>query len=138
MIWLNPENVTLGTFALRDVTHIAIDRAARRTAEEWTDLGPHAGFVDVPEQRVTVFISRQILETETSAPKPGETHALTFRTGPRASASANRLVTLTAVVTSVEHSISKSGRATQSIRATAISSDGAVDPVTETAVEGEL
>lgn len=138
MIWLNPVKVTLGPYELRNVTLIAVDRTARRTAEEWTDLGPHAGFADVPEQRVSISIARQILETETTGPKPGESHTLTFRTSPGASAASVRAVSIAVVVISVEHAITKAGRATQGIRATAISSDGAIDPVVETAVEGEI
>lgn len=138
MIWLNPERVTLGPFELRNVLSVAVDRDAHRTAEEWTDLGPHLGFADVPEQRVSVMISRRILETETVGPKPGESHALVFRTSAGASAAGVRLVSMTVVVTSVDHLISSSGRATQRIRAAALSTDGAADPVSETAVEGEV
>lgn len=138
MIWLNPDKVTLGSFELRNVSLVAVDRAARRTAEEWTDVGPHLGFADVPEQRVSVSISRQILETETTGPRPGEAHALTFRTSAGSSAAAVRSVSMTVVVRSVEYVIGKSGRATQMIRGVAVSSDGVVDPVVETAVEGEV
>lgn len=56
MIWLNPDRVALGSFELRHVTSIAVDREARRRTEEWTDLGPHLAFADVPEQRVNVMV----------------------------------------------------------------------------------
>lgn len=138
MIWLNPERVTLGPFELRNVSVVALDRVAHRTAEEWTDLGPHIGFVDVPEQRVVVSIARQVLETETTGPKPGESHALSFRTAAGSSAAAVRTVNMTVVVTSVEHTMTKGGRATQGIHAVALSSDGIVDPVVEAAAEGEV
>lgn len=138
MIWLNPEKVSLGSLELRNVTLIAVDRGARRTAEEWTDLGPHVGFADVPEQRIGVLISRRILESETTGPKPGESYTLTFRTSAGASAAAVRSVGIPVVIRSVEHSVSASGSASQKIRAVAVSSDGAADPVTESAVEGEV
>lgn len=138
MIWLNPEKVTLGSFELKDVTLVAVDRTARRTAEEWTDIGPHVGFADVPEQRVSVSIARRILETETTGPRPGESHLLTFRTAAGASAAAVRQVSMTVVITSVEHAITAGGRASQGIKGIAVSSDGQADPITETAVEGEV
>ncbi|MBL8745923.1 MAG: hypothetical protein JNK58_06150 [Phycisphaerae bacterium] len=138
MIWLNPVKVMLGSFELRNVSLVAVDRGARRLVEEWTDLGPHVGFVDVPEQRVVVSISRHVVETETVAPKPGESHTLTFRSSAGLSAAGVRLVSIAVVVTSVEHAMTKGGRATQSIRAVAVSSDGAADPVVETLVEGEV
>jgi hypothetical protein len=138
MIWLNPEKVTFGPFELRNVMSVAVDRVSHRTAEEWTDLGPHLGFADVPEQRVSVMIFRRILETETTGPRPGESHALAFRTSAGASAAAARLVSMSVVVTSVEHFVSSSGRATQRIRGAAVSNDGLADPMVETAVEGEV
>lgn len=138
MIWLNPEKVSLGSLELRNVTLVGVDREARRIAEEWTDLGPHMGFADVPEQRIGVLIARRILESETTGPKPGESHTLTFRTAAGASAAAVRSVSIPVVIRSVEHSVSASGSASQKIRAVAVSSDGAADPVTESAVEGEV
>lgn len=137
MIFLNPLSVKLGAFTLTNVTHIAIDRAARRTAEEWTDLGAFASFADVPEQRAAITIARRITETETTAPKPGDSLTLSFRAAPSASAAQNRAVSATIVITAVEHAISSRGIATQQLRAVAVSATGAADPITETAVEGE-
>lgn len=138
MIWLNPDKVVLGGFELRNVLAVAVDRTARRSAEEWTDFGPHVGFADVPEQRVSISITRRVLETETTGPKPGEQHALSFRTSASASGASVRQVSAMVVVRAVEHAVASSGRATQRIQATAVSSDGAADPISETAVEGEV
>lgn len=137
MIWLNPDRVMLGAIELRDVFMIAVDRAARRLAEEWTDLGPHAGFADVPEQRVMVSLARRILESEAASPKPGEAHTLTFRAGASASAAGVWAYSIPVVVVSVEHSMAASGGAMQRLRAVAVSPDGLADPVTESAAEGE-
>lgn len=138
MIYLNPASVKLGTFDLTNVFSIALDREARRLIEEWTDLGPFENFADVPEQRVSVWIARRILATETSGPKPGESHALSFRAADGADASSVRSVSMTVVVTAVEHTLSSSGRATQRIRGVAVSTTGSGDPVTETLTEGEV
>lgn len=130
--------VVLGTHTLTSVTHLAIDRVARRAAVEWTDMGPHAAFADVPEQRVGVVIVRHVLASETTGPRPGDALTLTARAATNNSAAATLTINATLVITAVEHHIAASGRATQTIRATAVSTSGAADPITESINQGEL
>lgn len=137
MLFLNPNKVTLGTLELTNVAYLAFDRGARRSALEWTDLGPHVGFADVPEQRVDVTIVRRVMTSEPTAPKPGESLVLSLRAAPGASAANILQVTATVVITAVEHSYSAGGKATQTVRAVCVSTTGAADPVTETITQGE-
>ncbi len=136
MIWLNPQSVTLGSLNLTDVTIVAIDRAASRLVIEHTDLGPYVGFVDVPEQRVSIKLAREVRASEASPAKPGDQLTLSFRSSPNASGTPGRAVSASVVVTAVEHSFSPRAGLRQEINAIAVSSDGAADPITETETSG--
>lgn len=136
MIWLNPDQVTLGSNALTGVLFIAVDRAAAKLVVERTDLGPYAAFADAPEQRITIRISREVRADESTPVRPGDLAALSFRTAPNASAAGGRAVAATVVIVSIEHTISPRGGARQTIEAIPISADGAADPIAETASPG--
>lgn len=138
MVFLNPDIVKLGALTLANVQFVAIDREARRTALEYTDLGPYAAFADVPEQRVVVRIVRRIAESEALAIKPGDRLALSLRAAPNLSAGPVRAISATVVISAVEFTMSQRGGATQRISAIAISSTGAVDPITSVAAGGEV
>lgn len=138
MVFLNPDIVTLGALTLTNVQFVAIDREARRTALEYSDLGPHAAFVDVPEQRITVRIVRRITESEALPIKPGDRLALALRAAPNLSGAGVRASAATVVITAVESTLSNRGGATQRISAIAISADGAADPITISSATGEI
>jgi hypothetical protein len=91
----------------------------------------------VPEQRVDLTIVRRVTSTETAAPRPGDSLALSLRAAPGASAANILQVSASIVITAVEHSYSAAGKATQTIRALCISATGAADPITETITQGE-
>ena len=97
MIWLNPESVTIGGVALTEVRAVAVDREAKRRVEEQGDVGPHLVFVDVPEQRVWVRITRSVVRSEALTLRPGDSVAVSFRTAPGASAAGVRRVSATVV-----------------------------------------
>ncbi len=138
MIWLNPQSVTLGTVVLDNVDSVSIDRTAARTALEFTDAGPYPGFVDVPEQRVDVRITRRITASHDTGLRPGDSVLLTMRRAPGASAAGVSRVQASVVIASIEHSMSASRGATQRIEAIGVSSDGASDPVVVTPDTGEV
>ena len=138
MVFLNPDRVTLGSLTLTNVQFVAIDREARRTALEYTDLGPYAAFADVPEQRVSVRIVRRITESEALPIKPGDRVTMALRTAPNLSAAGVRAIAATVVISAVEFTLSNRGGAVQRISAIAISTTGAVDPVTTTVAGGEV
>jgi len=137
MVFLNPDIVNLGALTLTNVQFVAIDREARRTALEYTDLGPYAAFADVPEQRVSVRIVRRITESEALPIEPGDRVALSLRSAPNLSAAGVRAISATIVISAVESTLSNRGGATQRISAIAISSTGAADPITTTSVNRE-
>ena len=137
MVFLNPDTVTLGALALTNVQFVAFDREARRTALEYTDLGPYAAFADVPEQRIVVRIVRRITESEALPIKPGDRATLSLRSGPNLSGAAVRATSATVVVTAVEFALSNRSGATQRISAVALSTNGAADPITTTPDAGE-
>lgn len=135
MLILNPPHVTLGPHTFTDVALLAIDRAAERTAEEWSDAGPHPVFADVPEQRTLIRIVRRPERDDLTPPRPGEQHALTFRISPNLSDADRRRITIpAAVVTAVTHQVGGPKGAQQTITLTALSSDGATDPVAVTTI----
>ncbi len=143
MLWLNPELVTLAlagapSLTLDGVRSISINRSAARLALEFTDLGPHVGFADAPEQRVDIVIERNV-SPETAAPSaalaPGALGALSFRAAAANSDRAGRLISAQAVVTRVRHDHSRSLGWLQTIALVAISDDGASDPILVSAEE---
>lgn len=138
MVFLNPDTVTLGALALTNVQFVAVDREARRTALEYTDLGPYAAFADVPEQRITVRIVRRITDSEALPIKPGDRATLSLRAAPNLSAAGVRAMSATVVVSAVEFTLSSRGGATQRISAIAISSTGGADPISNTVSSGEV
>jgi hypothetical protein len=132
---LLPDHVSFGPHTLDDVLWLAVDRAAERTALEWSDDGPHAVFADVPEQRVTLRLTRLIVGQAPSSVVPGERHTLAAEFAATA-ASARRRLTVSAVVTGVEYQLTGPSAAAGSARATrqhitlvALSPDGVADPV---------
>lgn len=138
MLWLNPTLVMLGASALDNVEQLAVSRAPHRLATEWTDLGPHLAFADVPEQRVDLRIRRRLTDSTTLALVPGDRVAFTARRAPTAGAIGIVEITAQIVILGVDYTLSRSGGPTQLIHAIAISSDGASDPITERSVEGEI
>lgn len=138
MIWLSPQQVSLGSIVLDHVTMLSIDRSPHKTALQWTDLGPHLGFADVPEQRVDVRIEREIIESESVDLKPGDEVTLIARRAPGASAAGVVQISATVVILSIDHTLSKSRGARQRIHAIAISAGGLSDPITVQDVEGEI
>lgn len=138
MVWLNPDTVTLDSTVLTHVTFAAIDREARRTAIEWTDLGAYPAFADVPEQRVTVRITRRVSASEPAPARPGDQVLFTLRSAPGASAAGVRVVSATVVITEIAHAWSSAAGLTQRITALALSPTGAEDPVTDTLQEAEI
>jgi hypothetical protein len=138
MLWLNPQQVMLGSALLGNVESLTIDRSPRKTALEWTDLGPHLSFADVPEQRIDIRLTRRLIESESTDLEPGDEVSLIARRAPSASAAQVIEIAATVVILRIDHSISKSRGARQHIHAIAISSDGLADPVVEREVEGEI
>jgi len=133
MLFLNPQNVAFDALSLDHVVAIAVDRTAHRLALEYSDAGPYPTFVDVPEQKLTLRIVRDLLDADpmlTSALTPGLQANLTFTTAPNASDAAPQTFTVTVVVTALNTDFSRKKTPAQTITAIALSSDGADDPFT--------
>lgn len=139
MLLLNPESVKFGSSLWTDVTGVVIDRAAERLAAEWSDMGPYAVLVDVPEQRVTVRVTRRLVRDTPSSPVPSDAAELTVCTSPGAGDARRRRIRIQCVVTGVTHDMKDQRSATQTITLLAVSSDGAANPVTvEDATDGSF
>jgi hypothetical protein len=132
MITFNPQSVSFLGSPLTDVDAIAVDRRSSKQTEERTDLGPHIVFADVPEQRVTVFITRSLTRDEPTSFTPGAQGQLRFTTAPSGSDAQRRTYTATAVVLSIDYDLSRKAGARQRIALLALSTDGAADPINET------
>ncbi len=134
---ITPDIITFGPLTLDNIQYLAVDRAAERLAAEWTDSGPHAVFADVPEQRVTLRLTRRILGQAPASVVPGQRETLTADFAPHSSGAKRRRLTVTAVVTSVDYQFAGADAASGSSRSTrqaitfiALSPDGSADPVT--------
>lgn len=129
MLILNPQIVKFGSVVWDNVSAATVDRDGPRQVVEWSDMGPHVVFVDVPEQRVKVTVVRDVSATDIDAPKPGESDALTFYTSPTSSDGQRMKISMQAVVVRVQHEISQKKGAVRSIDLIAVSPDGSTDPV---------
>ncbi len=132
MLILNPRSVVLGSARLGDVVSVAIERRAARLAVEWTDLGPHAAFADVPEQRVDVRIVQEVGEGAPDGPSPGQSVTLSLVTSPAGGDSARQRLSASGVVTGCRYEVVQTAlgeRTRRTIDVVLVSPDGAADPV---------
>ncbi len=133
MLFLNPQQVALNDLTLENVEAIAISRKADRLAIDYSDGGAYPVFADVPEQRITLTISRDLLHNDddiADAAIPGAQFDLTFTTAPNASDANACIYDIPIIITAIEHALARSGRARQTITCLAISEDGETDPIT--------
>ena len=128
MLILNPRTVTFGSSTWDDIIAITIDRAAHKTIEDWSDLGPYAVLADVPEQKVRVTIVQEVSRDDVNVPRPGESGTLNFFTSPTASDAGRRKVSCQAVVLESRHDLSLKKGAVRIVVLAAVS-DGVTDPV---------
>lgn len=134
MVVLSTRTAMLGSTELRGVQSIVVNRTAGKVAVEHTDMGAHAGFVDVPERRTTVVLRRTVEQDEASPALPGDSVTFSFRVGESATPPRLRLVSTTVVVTSVTHEVFPGRSVIQTISMTGWSSDGIADPISESLV----
>lgn len=133
MLVLRPESVSFAGDAWSAVETVAIERTPMREVVEVGDAGPEVVFVDVPERRVAVKVSRRIERSELDGVRPGDAGELVFRAGFGLTDAGWREVSLDAVVTRVTYEIGRES-VRQMVTMVAVSSDGVTDPVR---VEGE-
>jgi len=128
---VTPTSVRFDTLTLDDVTLIAIERSAERAVVEWSDLGPHPTFADVPEQRITVKVARRIARADLVSPAPGQLGELSFVVSPSGTAAAARKHAAQCVVLAVKYDLlraaSKEPIAIQTIEFVALSSSGSAE-----------
>jgi hypothetical protein len=129
MLILNPRSVVFGGSRWEGVVSVAIDRLPQRLVEEWSDEGPFAVLVDVPEERTRIKVVQEILRDDLDAPRPGEQGTLSLCTSPAASDAGRRRLSASAVVLRVEHEVSVKTGAVRTVTLAAVSADGAADPV---------
>ncbi|RNC80449.1 MAG: hypothetical protein ED559_01150 [Phycisphaera sp.] len=132
MFVLAPESVEFDGDPWLGVESIAIDRIASREVVEVGDLGPHVVFADVPEQRVSVKVTRKIERSELGSVAPGDEGELQFRAGFGRTDAGWLNVTVGVVVTRVDHDFNRNG-VLRVVTMVAVSPNGVTDPVT---VEG--
>lgn len=133
MLFLNPHTVTLGSVVLDHVSAIIVDRTADRLALEYSDVGAYPIFADVPEQRVTVTIVRDLLEGDPlilNSLAPGFQTTLAFATSPADSEAQLMDFSAALVITAVKHELKRGKSAIQRIVGVAISTSGNLDPFT--------
>lgn len=127
MIILRPDRVSFAGSDWNGVERLAIDRVGSRMVRGWSEDGPHAVFVDVPEQTVRVRVTLAADRTMLTSPRPGDLGQLRVELSGGGD-EGRRLVRIDAVVESVTHDIA-GARAVRTITLTAVSDDGDDDPV---------
>lgn len=137
MLILNPSRASFAGAPWDDVTAVVIDRVAGKTVLEWSDAGPYAVLADVPEQKVTFKVERQLLRDGLDGPRPGDSGELSFYAAPSASEAGRVRVRATCVVLGVTHELLGKRGAVRTVELAAVSSDGAADPVLVSPAEAE-
>ena len=132
MLVINPREVVFNAKPWPGVRTVVVDRAAGREVVAWSDRGPHVELVDVPEQKVTIRVVRDLVADEIDDPRPGEQATLRFAVAATAGAGARVEVAVLAAVVRVTHELKAGGGAVQTVVLVGVTGDGSVDPVTVT------
>lgn len=130
MLILNPDQVTFGGEPWPEVVTVSIDRAAEKAVLEWSDEGPHAVYGDVPEERMTIRVTRLVSVSEIDTPGPGALGELEFFTSIGTSDARRRRVRALGVIERVTYQFVQKSGATQVISMLAISQAGDASPLT--------
>ncbi len=125
---LTPAEVSFGGRAWANVQVVTIEQGAAKLVEEWSDAGPVAAFIDVPEQRVILKIEQSLSEEDPGEALLGEEAEVEATFGPSGGDLLRRRVRVRAVVVQVVHKVSTSG-ATRVVTLRGVSADGVTDPV---------
>lgn len=129
MLVLRPELVELDGQAWPGVESIAVERSAAREVVEYGDEGPYAAFVDVPERKAVVRVTRGADEGLADDVALGEERSLVFVSAFGGTDRGRVRVTATGVVTRVTYE-SKASGVKQVVTLTGVSPNGgAGDPV---------
>jgi hypothetical protein len=137
MLILNSDIVKFDGDRMEGVLVVALDRRPEKEVVEHDDLGPHATFADVPEQRVEFTIRQELRRGDLSLMAPGDEGLLELWTAPGASEAGRRKLSATVVCLRIEHDLSKRAP-TRTMRFIAISASSATDPVTIADAEAEV
>lgn len=129
MLVLRPEMVELDGVALDGVTAISVERAPGREVVDFGDLGPYAAFVDVPERRVTVRVTRSADVSLGDDALPGASVTLEFVASLGRTDRGRSRVTVTGVVTRVSQEFGSQGVSRVMTLAGVSPDGGASDPV---------
>lgn len=132
MLVINPREVRFGNKQWKGVRAVVIDRVAAVEVVAWSDLGPFVELADVPEQRVTIKVVRDLVGDEIDEPKPGDEATLRVAVSATAGAGGRVEVSALVVVLRVTHEFKAGGGAQQTVTMVAVASDGSTDPVTIT------
>lgn len=134
MLILNPDIVLFDGDALEGVLAVALDRRPAKEVVEFDELGPHATFADVPEQRVELTVRQELRRGDLSLMAPGDEGELELWTAPGASDAGRRKLTAAVVCLRIEHDLTKKAPV-RTIRFIAISATSSTDPITITDAE---
>ena len=133
---LHPASVTFADTPLDNVLTIAVERLAAREVVEFSDLGPHAAYADMPEIRTNIILVRRPSPPELTAVHPGDAGELVFTAAGGTSDAARVRVRVLCAVREVRYDFNDGGagpgaRATprQMLTFIALSPDGAPDPI---------
>ncbi len=130
MLILNPDKVTFAGEPWTEVVVVSIERASEKSVLEWSDNGPHAVYADVPEERMTIRITRLVSASEIDTPGPGALGELEFFTSIGTSDARRQRVRALGVIERVTYQCVQKSGTTQTITLLAISTSGDECPLT--------
>lgn len=130
MLILNPDEVTFAGEPWPEVVAVVVERAAEKSILEWSDLGPHAVYADVPEERMTIRITRLLSTSVFELPGPGALGEVVFFASMGTSDARRRRVRAVCVIERIAYQFVQKSGATQIVTLVAVSGAGNVSPVT--------
>lgn len=129
MLVLRPELVELDGAAWSGVESIVVERSAAKEVAEFGDEGSYAAFVDVPERKVIVRVTRSADEGLADEIELGEEYELVFVAALGGTDRGRVRATVDGVATRVTYESKPTG-VKQVVTLTGVSPDGgAADPV---------
>lgn len=129
MLAIMPERVSFAGTELQSVRAVAVSRTVNRGVSEYSELGPHCVFADVPEQRTKVTVIGSVGADDLAPPALASCGVLEVRVARAPGRMKRKEIRMLAMVTHVSYRATPGG-AERTIELEALSIDGRADPVT--------
>lgn len=135
MIWIDPDECTLGGVSLSPVREVTLSQRAENVLVSYGDAGPHPGFVDASRIRSTFVVRRDVVQAGEHVAQVGDRVSLAVGGGASLLPSERLRVSCLVVVTKNEWRAGTGSAFVNTIECVGYASVAGADPVTITREE---